>query len=61
MCLHWGLYTTQNAREKIAMLVGQLNKFEIWSETTWHTQIQDAQTLVHEQTLTNHRLEDFAL
>lgn len=31
--------------EKGIMLVGQLNKFEIWSETEWHAQIEKDMTL----------------
>ncbi len=47
--------------EKQAMLVGQLNKFEIWNEATWNTQI--AEDIEMEQAggfeLTE-RLEDFS-
>ncbi len=31
--------------EKNAMLVGQLNKFEIWSEPQWHAQIEQDMAL----------------
>ncbi|CAM3809712.1 division/cell wall cluster transcriptional repressor MraZ [Avibacterium gallinarum] len=31
--------------EKSTMLVGQLNKFEIWSELEWHAQIQQDMAL----------------
>jgi len=47
---------------KKLMLVGQLNKFEIWDEETWHAQV--AQDVAAEQegefTLSD-RLQDFSL
>ncbi|WP_076415139.1 division/cell wall cluster transcriptional repressor MraZ [Shewanella sp. UCD-KL12] len=48
--------------EKHAMLVGQLNKFELWDEVAWQRQIeQSRETIQSEQFATNERLADFSL
>jgi MraZ protein len=48
--------------EKETMLVGQLNKFEIWSDERWQQQIQDdmAAELSGDFELSD-RLRDFSL
>jgi MraZ protein len=48
--------------EKSLMLVGQLNKFEIWSESAWQEQMQASITKIQsgEFELTE-RLQDFSL
>ncbi|MDV2858845.1 MULTISPECIES: division/cell wall cluster transcriptional repressor MraZ [Oceanimonas] len=53
--LHAGL-------EKKIMLVGQLNRFEIWSELRWQQQINDdLLALDHEGWESSERLRDFSL
>ncbi len=53
--LHAGL-------EKKLMLVGQLNKFEIWSEDAWQQQIAEDLKVEQEGDFElNERLEDFSL
>ncbi|RUO75893.1 division/cell wall cluster transcriptional repressor MraZ [Idiomarina seosinensis] len=48
--------------EKKLMLVGQLNKFEIWDEAAWHDQITQDMDVEREGDFTlNERLEDFSL
>lgn len=48
--------------EKKIMLVGQLNKFEIWDEQRWQQQINDdLQALPHEDWASSARLRDFGL
>lgn len=48
--------------EKQVMLVGQLNKFEIWDEQTWHNQIQlDIETEQQGGFEMTERLQDFSL
>ena len=48
--------------EKKVMLVGQLNKFELWSETNWQQQINDDILALPEQDWANSpRLQDFSL
>ncbi|MDG6897733.1 cell division/cell wall cluster transcriptional repressor MraZ [Actinobacillus delphinicola] len=48
--------------EKNIMLIGQLNKFEIWSEALWNTQIQEDIALVANTDLTNSdALSNFSL
>jgi len=48
--------------EKRAMLVGQLNKFELWDETTWQQQIEESRTaILNEDLAANERLADFSL
>ncbi|USD37217.1 MULTISPECIES: division/cell wall cluster transcriptional repressor MraZ [Ferrimonas] len=48
--------------DKQLMLVGQLNKFEIWSESNWQQQIADSQTALEaEAFIDNQRLQEFAL
>ena len=53
----------QHARlEKKIMLVGQLNKFEIWDDTRWQQQISDdLLALPREGWESSERLRDFAL
>lgn len=47
---------------KRAMLVGQLNKFELWDETAWQHQIeQSRETIQSEEFAENIRLADFSL
>ncbi|BDM66050.1 transcriptional regulator MraZ [Shewanella sp. NFH-SH190041] len=48
--------------EKKAMLVGQLNKFELWDEQAWMQQIaQDQQLIQHQSLAVSERLADFSL
>ncbi|ATG75224.1 cell division/cell wall cluster transcriptional repressor MraZ [Zobellella denitrificans] len=48
--------------EKKIMLVGQLNRFEIWDETRWQQQISDdLQALPQEGWESSERLRDFSL
>jgi MraZ protein len=48
--------------DKKLMLVGQLNKFEIWDEAAWHDQIAQDMDVEREGDFTlNERLEDFSL
>nr|WP_276202030.1 hypothetical protein [Salinivibrio socompensis] len=44
------------------MLVGQLNKFEIWDEQTWQAQIrQDMDTQAESTPMISERLADLSL
>jgi MraZ protein len=44
------------------MLIGQLNKFEIWSEARWLQQVeQDIQDLPHMDWAASEKLRDFSL
>lgn len=44
------------------MLVGQLNKFELWDEQAWMQQIaQDQQLIQHQSLAVSERLADFSL
>lgn len=48
--------------EKKIMLVGQLNRFELWDETRWQQQISDdLQALPQEGWASSERLRDFSL
>lgn len=48
--------------DKKIMLVGQLNRFELWDETRWQQQISDdLQALPREDWELSERLRDFAL
>ncbi|NMH66381.1 division/cell wall cluster transcriptional repressor MraZ [Shewanella salipaludis] len=48
--------------DKHLMLVGQLNKFELWDETAWQQQIEDSQEIIRSERLAvNERLADFSL
>ncbi len=48
--------------EKPLMLVGQLNKFEIWSDTLWQSQVAESHQAVGSEDILNHpRLQDFSL
>lgn len=48
--------------EKKLMLVGQLNKFEVWDEDAWHEQVAQDMDVEREGDFTlNERLEDFSL
>ncbi|WP_298443249.1 division/cell wall cluster transcriptional repressor MraZ [uncultured Ferrimonas sp.] len=48
--------------DKALMLVGQLNKFEIWSEANWQQQIALAQQQTSQDTFdNNHRLQELTL
>lgn len=48
--------------EKKLMLVGQLNKFEIWDEAAWNDQVAQDMDIEREGDFTlNERLEDFSL
>ncbi|MEI6860169.1 MAG: division/cell wall cluster transcriptional repressor MraZ [Shewanella sp.] len=48
--------------DKHAMLVGQLNKFELWDEAAWQQQIeQSRETIRSEEFASNERLADFSL
>ena len=48
--------------EKKTMLVGLLNKFELWEESAWQQQMDDGNTLIHSQDLaSNERLAHFSL
>lgn len=48
--------------DKSVMLVGQLNKFEIWSDTHWQGQITEAHDQVSlEKIAENPRLQEFSL
>ncbi|MBY5923208.1 division/cell wall cluster transcriptional repressor MraZ [Ferrimonas balearica] len=48
--------------DKSVMLVGQLNKFEVWSEANWQAQIQAAhQQVSAADILSNPRLQDLSL
>lgn len=47
---------------KKIMLVGQLNKFEIWDEQAWHEQVEaDRAAELAEDTQLSERLQDFTL
>jgi len=44
------------------MLVGLLNKFELWEESAWQQQMDDGNTLIQSQDLaSNERLAHFSL
>ncbi|MGM0480844.1 MAG: division/cell wall cluster transcriptional repressor MraZ [Pseudomonadota bacterium] len=48
--------------EKKMMLVGQLNKFEIWDEAAWNDQVAQDMDIEREgDFILNERLEDFSL
>ena len=48
--------------DKQVMLVGQLNKFEIWSETRWLQQVdEDIQALPEMDWTISDKLRDFSL
>jgi MraZ protein len=48
--------------EKRAMLVGQLNKFELWDEAAWQRQIEESRlAILNEDLAANPRLADFSL
>ncbi|KMT65632.1 division/cell wall cluster transcriptional repressor MraZ [Catenovulum maritimum] len=48
--------------EKEIMLVGQLHKFEIWSETLWNAQItEDMESISSGEFELSERLQDFSL
>ena len=48
--------------DKRIMLVGQLNKFELWDEQSWLQQIDECQeTIRSEELASNQRLADFSL
>ncbi|GIU13634.1 transcriptional regulator MraZ [Shewanella sp. c952] len=48
--------------EKRAMLVGQLNKFELWDEAAWQQQIEESRiAILNEDLAANQRLADFSL
>lgn len=48
--------------DKRAMLVGQLNKFELWDEAAWQQQIEQSRTaILNEDLAANERLADFSL
>ena len=48
--------------EKKLMLVGQLNKFELWDEDAWHDQVAQDMDVEREGDFTlNERLEEFSL
>ncbi len=47
---------------KQVMLVGQLNKFEIWDQNAWHEQMQRDAEIIESQTFeVTERLQDFSL
>ncbi|GIU11614.1 MULTISPECIES: division/cell wall cluster transcriptional repressor MraZ [unclassified Shewanella] len=48
--------------DKRAMLVGQLNKFELWDEAAWQQQIEQSRTaILNEDLAANERLANFSL
>jgi MraZ protein len=48
--------------DKQAMLVGQLNKFELWDEQAWQQQVEESQQVIRAEGLANNeRLADFSL
>jgi len=48
--------------DKRIMLVGQLNKFELWDEQAWLQQIDECQQTIRSEELANNaRLADFSL
>ncbi|MGL4713805.1 MAG: division/cell wall cluster transcriptional repressor MraZ [Shewanella sp.] len=48
--------------DKRIMLVGQLNKFELWDEQSWLQQIDECQETIRSEALaSNERLADFSL
>ena len=48
--------------DKRAMLVGQLNKFELWDEIAWQQQIEESRiAILNEDLAANQRLADFSL
>lgn len=61
-CLIPGPLRQHAGLEKKIMLVGQLNKFEIWDDTRWQQQINDdLLALPREGWESSERLRDFAL
>ncbi|KFZ36316.1 cell division protein MraZ [Shewanella mangrovi] len=50
------------ALDKKLMLVGQLNKFELWDEQLWQQQLDDSLALIRTEGITaSDRLADFSL
>ena len=47
--------------EKSLMLVGQLNKFEIWSTVEWHAQIEEDMEIGSSADFASEALKDFSL
>lgn len=48
--------------DKRVMLVGQLNKFELWDEAAWQKQIEESRmSILNEDLAANPRLADFSL
>ena len=47
--------------EKGLMLVGQLNKFEIWSAVEWHAQIEEDMEIGSSADFASEALKDFSL
>lgn len=47
--------------EKQVMLVGQLNKFEIWSDQNWNDQIESDLNVSEDDELFSDQLRDFSL
>ncbi|KOQ97876.1 MULTISPECIES: division/cell wall cluster transcriptional repressor MraZ [Haemophilus] len=47
--------------EKGLMLVGQLNKFEIWSAVEWHAQIEEDMEIGSSTDFASEALKDFSL
>ena len=48
--------------DKRVMLVGQLNKFELWDEAAWQQQIEQSRiAILNEDLAANERLADFSL
>ncbi|MFM2483149.1 division/cell wall cluster transcriptional repressor MraZ [Celerinatantimonas sp. YJH-8] len=47
--------------DKQIMLVGQLNKFEIWSESVWQAQITEDLASMDDDDLLDDQLRDFSL
>ena len=48
--------------EKKIMIIGQLNKFELWSEAAWHEQVATDMAAEQQDDLAlSERLQDFSL
>ncbi|MFC1520746.1 cell division/cell wall cluster transcriptional repressor MraZ, partial [Pseudomonadota bacterium] len=48
--------------QKKTMLVGLLNKFELWDEAAWQLQMDESHQLIQAEDLTSHeRLANFSL
>ncbi|GLP97508.1 transcriptional regulator MraZ [Paraferrimonas sedimenticola] len=48
--------------DKAAVLIGQLNKFELWNEQAWQQQLDDSMQALQDADLSSSpRLQDFAL